>query len=375
MRYEPLKHVHVLTKQLWFDYRPLIIFSALFTMSLLWTPSLEFGVRYLVQFAMGVLLLILVSEYCREDLNKKTFIKLILVLCLFEVGLAFGEYLEIWRYPISSYSKSANLFQRTFNDDSYSMVPTGFRFNPNNLGLLFSILLPFFYCHRNKWIFALSLPVSFIMIATGSRGVLLGCFLGGFIAFVIGNKLLRIRIIAIIAVIYLAITGLYLQGKFDNTIVAKLRSITSVFQEDGINNIVKSDDSLRIRKALFYKGLYIIRDSWCFGVGAGGSLVKQYDNLDENLQHGTKGTNLHNFWLELVAEAGVIPFLILMYWIGGRLLGLFKNYKLTNDDIRLAIIVAIVTLFVSALAVSTAVYFLPMYMLFGLADRLSKPMK
>ena len=104
-----------------------------------------------------------------------------------------------------------------------------------------------------------------------------------------------------------------------------------------------------------------------FGVGAGGSVA-----IQEKLG-GVDGriTSMHNFWLEVIVDAGILFGVVFLIWYLSLawklyLVGLrskLSHIKYFGKSISLSLIIFIP----AAITSSSVIYFLPMWLLFGFA--------
>ena len=101
------------------------------------------------------------------------------------------------------------------------------------------------------------------------------------------------------------------------------------------------------------------------GVGAGGSVA-----LQEKLG-GVDGrfTSMHNFWVEILVEGGVIFFLFFISWFMKSIFLLFRIIiSNKNRDIvyfSSALFLSMIGFIPSAITSSSPIYFFPMWIMFG----------
>ena len=129
-----------------------------------------------------------------------------------------------------------------------------------------------------------------------------------------------------------------------------------------------ANSSTSVRTELIKQGIHTLRENYGIGIGGG--------NMTERLKAmGGVGnahiTALHNFWLELAVEGGILYVLAFAIWYGSVLYQLYKAQKKTaNQSLPLPYWIRATTVVwlcfpVGAVALSSCIYFLPMYLLFG----------
>ena len=107
-------------------------------------------------------------------------------------------------------------------------------------------------------------------------------------------------------------------------------------------------------------------DSYGMGVGAGGSQA-----IQEKLG-GVDGrfTSMHNFWVEILVEGGIIFFIIFAAWYGSITFNLFKIGRGLDKEISVwatIIFLSMIGFIPACIAASSTIYFFPMWIMFGLA--------
>ena len=125
--------------------------------------------------------------------------------------------------------------------------------------------------------------------------------------------------------------------------------------------------SLEWRRELVDNGIDALVASNGLGVGAGGSVA-----IQEKLG-GVAGrfTSMHNFWIELLVEGGVVFFSLLLLWYGSIIINLFKITK-WNRNKKLSyyassLLLSMIGFIPAAIAASSTIYFFPMWIMFGMA--------
>ena len=128
------------------------------------------------------------------------------------------------------------------------------------------------------------------------------------------------------------------------------------------------DQSLKWRRELVSNGITALKRTGGIGVGAGGSVA-----IQEKLG-GVDGrfTSMHNFWIEVLVEGGVIFFLLFISWFLKSVFKLFRISKSNkNKDIVYfsnSLFLSMIGFIPSAITSSSTVYFFPMWIMLGLVQ-------
>jgi teichuronic acid biosynthesis protein TuaE len=125
--------------------------------------------------------------------------------------------------------------------------------------------------------------------------------------------------------------------------------------------------SLEWRRELVKNGLEELKKSNGLGVGAGGATALQEE------KGGVAGrfTSMHNFWIEILVEGGIVIGLFGLFWYINIIYNLFlvtKNKK--SPELKFfsqSLILSMIGFIPSAISASSTIYFFPMWIMFGLA--------
>lgn len=358
------------------------VFFAWYFLSLVWSLDLFFTVRYVAYIFMGSVISLTIIYYSGESLVKldKVFKILTYVFCL-EITICFLEALTPFRWPISPYSKYAVLFgkdQLDFASVSLSGLqnilasPTGFRWNPNNMAATLVIFLPF-VLGAKKYSFKIvgSFFVLVALLMSGSRGALASIFVV-FAAYLMKfAKIISIKKILIMSFIVLfsylsSLLVLITDNPIKSGLVNLARSVQLYASLE-----TRGKSSIGIRTQLMKNGWDALIESYGLGVGGGGSTRVQIIKGGAGVGEGGI-TNMHNFWMEVLVDAGVLFFLAFIVWYISLAYNLFKssydfsvlkysqlNYYLFSS------FVAMTGFMFAAISASTVIYLFPMWLLFG----------
>jgi O-antigen ligase len=357
---------------------PFLLFFVLwYLLSIAWASDKILALYYLFYLSCG--LLIVFAFYFSKPEKLYRIIKFIGVIIMIEMLIALLESFTAFRYPISPYSDLVVYFQRDMGYNTslspeiiaaIKNTPTGFRWNPNNLATTMMLAIPFFIFHKKTWIrIVFTLTAIGIIFLTGSRGVLIALML--MFAFYFSlyiNKKQKIIVSVITACIILAF---FVNAKFfENKYSVKQKEVSTTIT--ALNNYlftnheeVNDTSSIAIRQNLVGNGIDAFKDSYALGIGGGNSqrIQMQADNTH-------KTYSMHNFWIEILVEGGIIAFIIFVGFyilLTIRLIRLFKNNKDTNTRyIAKASSLALIGFSVGMISISSAVYFFPMWIVFGI---------
>ena len=186
-------------------------------------------------------------------------------------------------------------------------VPTGFHWNPNDLAIAMTLLFPFFLLAK-KWIvkiLGIAVVIN-IVLADDSRACMLTLILMfGLYIIMYRRKILLYLIPAIIALLILS--PLYYSQLKTTSIYDKI--LTSFVSLDVlISHQDASLDSIGLRQRLMLDGIRAIENHKGMGIGPGENMYLHMASIGKDYYA------LHNFWLELCVDAGVIFGLMFIAW-------------------------------------------------------------
>lgn len=250
-------------------------------------------------------------------------------------------------------------------------VPTVTFGNQNDYATFMTLSLPFISIlalHTknkvHKWglifIYLISLPILF---ATTSRANYLGLLLSFFISFLFFTNV-KSKLSIVLLGLFL-IGGIYLIIPTD--IVEQFWIYVETFQ--GITAFNVDDDlSLEVRWNLVYNSFYFFINS--FGLGVGPGNLEAYNKFKSPTF--TDGIiNSHNWWFEIMANYGILIFLlyVIMYvWILYTLFTIrIQTNNLKSRVIAEFLLAGFLTFIVSSSSPSSVIAFIPQWILLGIA--------
>lgn len=350
-------------------------------LSILWSIKIEYTVEYLFYIICGLSIIITLIYYMKTIEIQNRVFKILSIIFIIEIILSLLEAFTPFRLPISPFSKYVTYFGREMKignnlDDTVIreilQMPTGFQWNPNNLAITFLILTPFFLLHFNKWFKYLGLfSILILIIKSGSRGAFLAFIFMIFLYFVSLNKK---RFLIFLCILIFTISILFLCSVnlefLKNSKNHNIRDIAYSF--DALKMYLSFEklagtNSITVRKTLIYNGIRALKESNYIGVGGGCSKAVQ-----ERLG-GVAGriASMHNFWIEMLVDSGVIFTFLFIIWYIYITLKLYLIGISTKDKIfkyySQSLFLSMSAFSIGCISASSVIYFFPMWLMFGFA--------
>ncbi|GHV55339.1 hypothetical protein AGMMS49579_17940 [Spirochaetia bacterium] len=345
-------------------------------MGIAWSDYRLYTLRYIVYLLLGISVIFVFSTWVTTIERYKYIFAIIKNVVFIEFVVSILEILRIFRWPNSPYSQYAPLFRRgakdfsMYADDVILRImssPTGFTGNPNDLAIFVVMVLPFCLFSRKFYVPIFGAILSLIIIiSASSRGVFIAFTIGMTVYFCMKYKKL---FLIIATVILFLITGLTypildILKKSEN---AKISEITSSFGVLATYLTGKSTqgNSISIRQQLIGNGLIELKISKGLGVGGGASIAIQ------QVKYGLGVTSMHNFWVEILVEGGIIGFLLFLAWYLSLMYKLLTISKKTKNDfikyISSSLFLSMTFFSVGCISASSVIYNLTMWLMFGMA--------
>tara|TARA_Y100000591_G_C21728653_1_gene642799 strand:- start:63 stop:842 length:780 start_codon:yes stop_codon:yes gene_type:complete len=244
--------------------------------------------------------------------------------------------------------------------------PTGFRWNTNDFAICMIISLPFFLCHKKTFIKVFGiLSITTVVIMTASRAVFLAMLLIYFLHLLLIKK--RIGTLLFILIISFGILlGMSILSDSENLRINELANSLEALTLF-LSGQLDIGGSVGWRRELMDNGLKAFYESYGLGIGAGGSVANQ------EILGPVAGrfTSMHNFWIEVLVEGGIIAGMTFSFWILSIIYNLFIITRTTkNNSIKYysqSLFLSITAFIPAAIAASSTIYFLPMWIMFGFA--------
>lgn len=355
----------------------LLFYFLWYALSIFWSVNVLHAVTYLYYLFIGVSLVFLICAYISTRERYLSVFKTLTIIFIVALILALLESFTPLRLPTSPYSDYAALFGRKgtdfaeFESDVQALIksaPTAFWGNPNNLAVAMVLLVPFFLMQNKKSIkFIGLLSVLLVILMTESRGVFISFLFGLFVYFVLRGVRVWAPLLAFGIIFSTFIfNNIDVLKDSDNKRISELASVGEVLVTYFFESST-SEDSIGSRQQLIKNGLDALEKTGGLGVGGGGSIAVQ----EQAGGVAGKLLSMHNFWIEVLVEAGVVVFVLFVIWYTAIALNLFKIYRKTKDSFYRyqsgSLFLAFSIFAIAAVSASSVIYFFPMWIMFGLS--------
>jgi teichuronic acid biosynthesis protein TuaE len=349
---------------------PLMILFLWYCITFLWAPKTEYFLRSIFCIYNGLFLFLTIVFFTTTPQKHAIVFRVLTWIFVIEIIMSLLEVFTPFRMPVSSLSSLVGYFGRSSDllhnlDESvlkYTLSrPTGFHWNINDLATAMAIIYPFFLAfHKSiiKWVGIVAIIT--VIVATASRGALAAIILMTVFYYLFVDTRYRKKII--VGMILIDTVGHLCQPSLAQSGNIRVsRFVTSIGNGVKVINEGKGENSLTIRRDLVRAGIKAFVETGGLGVGAGGSVI---------LLKGERGqASMHNLWIEVLAESGVVGFSLFVWWYGHVLYCLWKVQKLAHDltskYYAKACLVSLIGFIVGAMVPSSVIYFFPMWLLFG----------
>ena len=349
--------------------------------SLTWSISRLYSLQYLFYILCGISISLTIIYFAWDENLLLQIIKALSIPFIIEVVISLLESFRLFRYPISPFSPYVTYFAREMKIDmgladnivqELMQSPTGFQWNPNDLALAILMIFPFFFLSKNKIlkIFGI-ISTAIIIVKSGSRGMFLALLFMIMIYFIFisKKKIIAISFFVILVSINI-INANYLPNYFLNSENPRIREIAysysaliSYIRFDSYND----NDSIGVRQQLIKNGLIGLKNSHYLGVGGGGSraLAERLGGIDGRV------TSMHNFWIEVLVDSGIVFFIIFLIWYSKILIGLLRvvnhtKYKFLKY-VASSCFLSMGGFLLGAIVPSSVIYFFPMWIMYGIS--------
>lgn len=339
---------------------PIALFGIYFIFTLLWTPNKTNGAIYVFYLLCAFSLILSIVNF---SIDKAAIFYALTVITL---GLMVNFFIGViestghFRMPASPYAIQGTLK----NIDANFNSPSGFFSNLNDFGFVFIIFFPFFFFNPKKIIryWGFILLILFI-ITLQSKGFFLSTIIFFSLYFIINIRKKGVYILLMLATIA---TPLLILLSIETEPNSRIFTLLDQIHK-GVSLILSGDinpsDSTSTRAYYYLTGIKSLIESYGLGTGIAGisSLLAQDNNT----------ISFHFFFLELLIDIGVIPFIILMYCYFKKIWYLLKSSKNEKDYtikyIKKSIAFALLIAIPASIAPSSIIYLLSFWVLIGLS--------
>jgi len=354
-----------------------IFFFAWYVLGVNWSLEPVYTLRYLFYIGIGVLLIYLINSYIDSVERYQQVFNVLKVMFIVAIGLALLEAFTPFRLPTSSYSQYAGLFGREainvmgLEPSAKSLIksaPTAFWGNPNNLSVAMVILAPFFLLTKDlKWRVIGLISIFIIIIMAGSRGSFIALVFGiAVYVCVRGYKYIFTALFLSILLSLLLVSNFDSLKNSENSRIADIAWAGEalyiyIFEQE------ESMNSIGARQQLIRNGLDALWQTNGLGVGGGGSQAVQEE------AGGVAGTlrSMHNFWVEVLVEAGIVMFSFFVIWYLSLAFKLYRIYKAAKYGFYKyqagSLFLALMIFVVACVSASSVIYLFSMWLMFAMS--------
>ena len=344
-----------------------------YSLSILWAPNLTYAFKYLFYLLCGSGLSLSIIYFANSIKKLDILFKALSFIFIIELIIALLESFTPFQMPISRYSEWASIFGKTPQENfEYGVSslffktspPTGFHWDTNDLALAMLLILPFFMVSNkiSTKIIGITSIMTIIAMAS-SRSVFFGLILIFLVYFfVIKKKVTTILLVlGFASIVFFGILQLQTSDNPRLNELANSFEIISLY----LTGKIDVDNSLQWRFELARNGIDALIKSKGLGVGAGGSVAIQ----EEIGGVAGRFTSMHNFWIEILVEGGILFFIFFSTWYLIIMMNLYKtarNIKNQLSNRSTALFLSMVGFIPAALAASSTIYFFPMWIMLGM---------
>lgn len=352
----------------------LYFFAFWYLLSIFWSIDPVRSLQYLVYIIVGVSLVFIINAFVVDRSRYQSVFNTLRLMSLIAICIAVLEALTDFRLPTSPYSqyafyfgnKSMDFYQ--FNSSTQDVLkssPTSFWGNPNTFSVAMTLIAPFFLMHKKSLVSVLgTLTLIFLVMMAGSRGALLGLIFAISLSALIKGWRSRGALILLVTLFTLNINGL---KQSEIPVVSNLSRMPELIKIYFLEDRAAERNSIGYRQQLIQNGLQAFWESGGLGVGGGASLTVQerLGGVDGRL------LSMHNFWVEILVEAGFAFFLLFTVWYSCLSIKLYRIFRQSRSYFFKyhagAFFIGSVTFLISAVSASSVIYLLPMWLFFGMS--------
>ena len=343
----------------------LVFWLAYAFLSITWAAAKGDALRNIIFLFMGISIIFFLVYYFRDldELKRLYWLWLLIVAAIIPVG--------IWEVTTGNHLHVSGLFEEV--RPRFRFAPSAVFRNQNDFAGYIALSLPMVlawirYCPKliGRALGVLVLIAGLgLLLLTFSRSCYLAVFTGILFWFLfllrLKNKFKALVLTVFVCVLIVAAFPVQTRDIFEKVKIQANSLTPIVLQNEDIG-------TLYVRQNLIKNALYFTAKSAGFGVGAGNV---EYYMENSKIYPVAEKTNVHNWWVEILANYGVFIFagyLILyisLFW------NLWKVYKrVSNRTERMiceALLVGLVSFFMASISSSSIIAFRPQWMFIGFA--------
>ncbi len=335
-------------------------------LSIGWSEDLLAAVRWTSFMAMMAGLAIGVALLCRSPRRAR--------ILLWSLAAGFGLAVLIAMAEVATGLHLPSF--RAGNENRGGLIGVGSLFgNQNNFATFLSLSLPYFavlpVVYRDVRLRALGfagagIALVFILLAGSKSGLLsAGLVVIGLLLLVGLDRASRGRLLVAGVIAALAVILVVPIVRGSGPVKLDQRTVTKLDFNVLATQVQSNQGSGGVRGALLGDGLSLVNETNGLGVGAGNA-----ESHVRTLVDFPGVANLHNWWLEVLVDGGVVGLALYLVFFLTLLRRQARASRRTADPLvrymTLAGALALVGWIIGSVGPSTAIHFTPMWIVFGL---------
>lgn len=276
--------------------------------------------------------------YCLSN-NRKTITYLLLSSTLCVVFVYIDDLIQlIYDYDIFGFKKQAHRLSGPFDDE---LIPGLYLFRFGLISVCFLFMKT--KVNFNK-IFILLIILLLGVIITGEKTSSVITLLSFILFFILRFGLKKIAYIFFAFIIFISSFIILINSNdtYKERIWLETQRTLGIFQDD--RNFFDSEHG-----AMFLTSIYIWKDNKLIGGGLKtyreNCKLEKYDKIKSLVISERCSTHPHNFYLEILAELGIIGLLLFLYLIFYFFIKIYKNYLKNNNIVTLGVFCVLLGIF------------------------------
>ncbi|MCK4352704.1 O-antigen ligase family protein [candidate division WOR-3 bacterium] len=335
----------------------LVVWLSWAILSFVWAQSKFDAIRHIVFLSFGIFI-IFFSIYCfHKEKDIKSLFYFWISMTILLIGIGIFENLTMIHLPSSGITEKCGYF------GLMKRVPTAVFRNPNDYATFLCLTFPFLYGfakyiknHSLKFIGFMLLGISlYLIVSTRSRANIIALFIEIIVIFLLLSKTSKVKFVLIAGTIFLCLLILPQIRNFYHLMISQITSLKYLGPSSIRVNLIKNGWSFLVNSAFL-------------GVGAGN--VEWY--MANKAIYETFGDlNIHNWWMEILVNYGVIIFTLYVVFYINILVNLFAILRNTkNNWIKIVAEICFISLIgfpLSSISSSSIMAIKPIWLLFATA--------
>ncbi|MDI6715489.1 MAG: O-antigen ligase family protein [Actinomycetota bacterium] len=329
--------------------------------SFLWADSKIGAVKHIILLFLGMSIIFFVVFCFTRLADFKRFYNLWLIALI--IALTIGFWNQIAGQQLFKYQGDSRQIEQ------FMHVPRATFYNQNDYATFLALSIPFVvafirhstFKHRLSLGMGLLIPALHQLLATQSRANYIALALGGvfWFSFLLKAKE-KLKLLAVSVVVMLAIVIAFPGYAYDSYLCMQ-GQMGSFFNGQPI------DGSTNFRINLIKNSLVLLGKHYGLGVGAGNA---EYHIANFGV-YDTGGTiNVHNWWVEVLTDYGIIVFMGYMIFYLNLLVSLYRTYnRLENSEKMIceALLMGLIAFLFASMSPSSIMGFGPQWLFFAFA--------